>query len=411
VTESPSPQRRSGRTSHHARLLRPMLDRPSGLPQGGPLDAIIVPAARRAHALQPLIELGAQSGMLLVILASHDCDPWEVISLVATTPGGRAIVADVPETHSHQLIPTQTSDDEFRWLSGGRRSNLSHKRNLGLLLARLRGWRKVLFLDDDIRGITIEHLKRASHHLDSHRFVGLRTVEFPDNSVVCHANRLSGKRQGVFVSGAALGVHTAGLSLEVFPDIYNEDWFAMAYEASNGGVVHVGDVRQLEYNPFNSPVRAVQEEFGDLIAEGLYQSFSMGDGTQSRRLSYWRTVHRKRAEYIDGIRHRLEQRHDTHEYVQAIRSLEAARTQLDYIAPEDCLNFLEAWRDDRREFATRSLRVSGVRSYTAAFEILELPRWRAVAFGEPDRLDPMELGQPQPLSRSRSSIRPLAPMS
>jgi len=329
---------------------------------------------------------------------------------VVTTPGGRAVVAEVPITHEHALVPRRTSNDHFRRLSGGRRSNLSHKRNLGLLLARLQGWRKVLFLDDDIRRITIQHLARVSHGLNSYRFASLRTVYFPDNSVVCHANRLSGKRQGVFVSGATLGVHTADVPLEVFPDIYNEDWFAMAHDASNGGVVHVGDVRQLEFNPFEDPVRAHHEEFGDLIAEGLYDSFSMGDGTDGETLSYWNRVYNQRIDFICGIRRGLEQRQDTHEHVQAIKSLEAAIDRLHHIKPEDCLDFLEAWREDRWEFAIWSSRASGPQSYTSTFDSLELPRWRTVAFGEWDRLDRMELGQPQSLSRNRTSMRSLAPI-
>jgi hypothetical protein len=410
VTYSQSAQRRTGRTSHHARLLRPMFDRPRGLAKGGPLDAIIVPAARRGQGLQTLIALAAQAGTLLVVLASHDCDVADVADIVATTPGSRAVIVQVPDDHEHELVPARTSGDEFRWLSGGRRSNLSHKRNLGLLLARLRGWRKVLFLDDDIRWITLEHLARVSHRLDSNHFVSHRTIDFPDNSVVCHANRLSGEHQGVFVSGAALGVHTADLPLEVFPDIYNEDWFAMANEASDGGVAHVGDVRQLEFNPFDDPVRAVQQEFGDLLAEGLYDSFSLGDAARSKAFSYWEACQAKRVEYIEGIQERLEQRQETHEFVQAARILEHAKEQVGRITTYDCLKFLEAWQEDRREFAKKSSGLSGVRSYRAAFDELGLPHWRTVAFGESKRLDSVELGQPQSLSRSRSSMRPLSPI-
>ena len=52
--------------------------------------------------------------------------------------------------------------------------------------------------------------------------------QHPDNSVVCHARRLAGRFQDVFVSGAVLGVHCNSLPLSFFPDIYNEDWFFFA---------------------------------------------------------------------------------------------------------------------------------------------------------------------------------------
>jgi hypothetical protein len=194
----------------------------------------------------------------------------------------------------------------------------------------------------------------------------------------------------------------------MFPDIYNEDWFAMASEASSGGVVHAGDVWQLKFNPFDDPVRAVQQEFGDLIAEGLYESFSQGNETRSTTLSYWDTFRAKRAEYIEGIRGRLERREDSNEFVQAGKVLEKALEQLALITSQDCLDLLAAWQEDRHDFAVNSTRLSGVHSYTSAFETLALPRWQEVAFGESERLDALELGRPQSLSRSRSSMAPVA---
>jgi len=128
-------RRRTAHASHHARLLRALADQPTGAPVAAPLDAIIVPAARRVQALQPLIGLAARAETLLVVLTSHDCVLEEVAHIVTTTPGSRAVVAEVPPDHAHALIPGRTSHDRFRRLSGGRRSNLSHKRNLGLLLA------------------------------------------------------------------------------------------------------------------------------------------------------------------------------------------------------------------------------------------------------------------------------------
>ena len=97
--------------------------------------------------------------------------------------------------------------------------------------------------------------------------------QHPDNSVVCHARRLAGMSQDVFVTGAVLGVHCNNLPLSFFPDIYNEDWFFFAEEAAPRRLPRVGRARQLEYDPFANPDRARREEFGDLLAEGLYALF------------------------------------------------------------------------------------------------------------------------------------------
>ena len=56
----------------------------------------------------------------------------------------------VHEGYRLPLPDLRTSDRAFVSVSGGRISDLSVKRNLGLLLARLRGWRKIVFVDDDI---------------------------------------------------------------------------------------------------------------------------------------------------------------------------------------------------------------------------------------------------------------------
>jgi hypothetical protein len=62
-------------------------------------------------------------------------------------------------------------------VSAGRRSDLELKRNLGLLLARLHSWGKILFLDDDIGdtvndvsvGISMEAVGRVAAQLDDHQ--------------------------------------------------------------------------------------------------------------------------------------------------------------------------------------------------------------------------------------------------
>jgi hypothetical protein len=78
------------------------------------------------------------------------------------------------------------------------------KRNTGLLLARMLGWERIFFMDDDIRAVsadtvlsTVSLLGAVGH---SYRTAGLSVERYPDNSVVCHARRQVGEHQGVFVS-------------------------------------------------------------------------------------------------------------------------------------------------------------------------------------------------------------------
>jgi hypothetical protein len=201
------------------------------------LDAIIVPASRPAFALQPAINLAAFLGALLVVLCSKQTKLEQVARRVARTAGARALVVHIPERWTHTEFPVRTSAKEFQTASADRMSDLSAKRNLGLLLARLHGWNKIIFVDDDITLSHTDNIARLAGQLDDHQVAGMIVRRFPDNSVVCHARRLAGLTQDVFVTGAVLGVHCNSLPLSFFPDIYNEDWF---FFADDGCVVRRG---------------------------------------------------------------------------------------------------------------------------------------------------------------------------
>src|SRR3954447_20345971 len=138
-------------TSSHSRLLRKAgtpvsLDRP----KPGRLNALIIPMSRPASSLDRLIALSARTGTLLVVICSKQAKADQVAARVARTQGARALLIDITEGYELDAQPTRTSAEQFRAASGDRKNDLSLKRNIGLLLARLCGWNKILFLDDDI---------------------------------------------------------------------------------------------------------------------------------------------------------------------------------------------------------------------------------------------------------------------
>jgi hypothetical protein len=172
-----------------------------------PLDAIIVPASRPACFLQPAIEHAAYMGALLVVLCSQQTRVEQVARRVASTPGSRSLIVSIPHKWKHSRFPTRTSAKEFQDASADRDSDLSAKRNVGLLVARLHGWNKIVFVDDDITLSRSDNIARLAGQLEKHQVAGMCVPRFPDNSVVCHARRLAGLKQDVFVTGAVLGVH------------------------------------------------------------------------------------------------------------------------------------------------------------------------------------------------------------
>jgi hypothetical protein len=159
------------------------------------VDAIVVPASRGAAALDGAAHLSTRLGVPLVALCSRNAHLPEAAARLARRRRCRALVVEVPPGYQHDLLPRRTASLRFRVASANRQSDLNLKRNLGLLLARLHGWGKILFLDDDIGdsvhgtpvGIPTEVARRLAAELDVRQIAGLACREFPDNSVVCHA--------------------------------------------------------------------------------------------------------------------------------------------------------------------------------------------------------------------------------
>ena len=308
----------------HAKLIRDFSANPPRSGRIRPLDALIVPTGRKAEKLRTAAELAAAANVLLVVLASRECDMAEASALAASIQGCHALITDIPVGYRNEHLAFETSDSSFAELKAERDSDLSLKRNLGLLLARLLRWEKIMFLDDDIFGVTVTELAKIASQLDSHQVAGLISRSFPDNSVICHANRLTHHEQGNFVTGAALGVNCRDEPMDFFPDVYNEDWLFFATHAAQGKVVCVGTARQRPYKPFADPHRAVMEEFGDLIAEGLYALFNDGQSLHAATAAYWDEFIEARKRLIDTIAADL-YRMPTREAIQAYESVLHAR--------------------------------------------------------------------------------------
>jgi hypothetical protein len=359
----------------------------------GRLDAIIVPASRPASCLQPAINLAARLGVLLVVLCSKQTRADQVVERVSTSPGARALVVEIPENWDHPKFPTQTSSQAFGRANANRASDLSAKRNIGLLLARLHGWNKIVFVDDDVTLSRTDNVTRLAGQLDRYQVAGMIVRDYPDNSVVCHARRDAGLPQDVFLTGAVLGVHCNNLPLSFFPDIYNEDWFFFAREAASRQLRGVGQASQLEYNPYASPDRAQREEFGDLLAEGLFAlmgqvdpSVRFGDQLRAADEAFWSRFiearHNVITETMAMLSVAVERNGDNGCLSSALVSLGAAQHHLDHmITAEECVSFVAAWQDDLEEWQRLSSGVNNVESTRDAMDFLQLSTWTRAEFG------------------------------
>jgi hypothetical protein len=274
------------------------------LDTGLTLDAIIVPASRPANNLEQAITLARGMRCELLILCSRQVQPADVRQLLRRRSFDDAIVVNLPDNYRHELLEFSALDSIKNRLPdacSAHVTDLSTKRNVGLLLARMLGWQRIFFLDDDIRDVRDADLQQTISTLGPFPVAGMRVSNFPDNSVACHAHRMTGGLQDVFVSGAALAVDCQKIT-GFFPDVYNEDWLFFYEAAARRRLGSSGrKVTQLLYDPFADPQRAAWQEFGDVLAEGLYALLEYGQDWQYATDEYWKQFLDARRRFLEAI--------------------------------------------------------------------------------------------------------------
>ncbi|MFD0740978.1 hypothetical protein ACFQ1L_02625 [Phytohabitans flavus] len=308
----------------------------------GSLDAIVVPTARGAVTLREAILLGLKVGCPVVALCSQAARASEATEL-GQSLGATVLAIDCDDVRA---IPGFATEALLEEAGMGSVVDLSLKRNLGLLLARIAGWERILFLDDDIFGVNPDDLGGAASLLDNYRAVGLENFGYEDNSVVCHAYRAVDGEQDTFIGGGAMLVAPKN-TRSFFPNIYNEDWFFLLGDGVPFKVAVTGRAVQKEYDPFATPERAAREELGDSLAEGIYWLLDNGLGPEHADSVFWADFLYRRRRLLDDVLARSESRIADpvkREKVQA--SLRAAKGASSFITPKICREYVAAWRKD-----------------------------------------------------------------
>jgi hypothetical protein len=313
------------------------------------VDAIIVPTIRRPAYLAEAAGLANALNCTLVTL--HSGKWTTAVTVAQRLPADVDLIAiDVPQPTQLRLPGWETS----RLLAGtvfARRTDLSAKRNLALMLSHMLGWSRILFLDDDITRLNPGDVRKASGLLNTYNAVGLQIGGFPDHSVVCHAYRDAGGVQQSFIGGGALAVDVRR-SNSFFPDIYNEDWFFLLDgDKWLQPTAVTGQVLQYPYDPFRSPERARAEELGDVLAEGIYWLLDQRRSITDADQDHWARFLIKRAHFIKGVLEMVEE--DTlepNEKACRIAALKGSLGRLALITPNLCETYLRAWTADRQRW-------------------------------------------------------------
>jgi hypothetical protein len=321
------------------------------------LDAIIVPTIRKAAAMRDAFELAAALQCPVVALCSRWARTNEVLA-EANVYGVRVYAIDVTNCAALPEFSTSMLLKSPRLNRFAQNSDLSFKRNLGLVLARMSGWERILFLDDDMTNIQPSHIAAAAYRLHKHSVVALWNHGYPDNSVICHALRKVRRQVGIiqhsFVGGGAMAV-AVDRADSFFPNIYNEDWFFMlgyfAREPGRSPIAVTGSVAQRGYDPFVQPDRARDEELGDCLAEGVYALLDDRESIEKADRRYWTAFLADRRILLRKIHAAVLDLDVTEaERRNMIASVKAAEGRNQFINQGLCAEYLRRWQLDRRSW-------------------------------------------------------------
>jgi len=316
------------------------------------VDAIVVPTIRTAEHLRSAVQFAADTRCHLIVIYT-DSPPAGLSDVLDALGPGHVTVLTVRSGVRDRLLDLGASLPQNCVSPAA--LDISRKRNLGLLIGRVCGWTRVLFLDDDIRKLSAGKLSSAAALLDDYPVVGLQVRKYPDASVVGHARRLTGRRQEPFVSGGSLLVNPQRLD-GYFAPIYHEDWLCVINHLRDGEVAIGGSVGQLPYLPFTTPERAQLEEFGDILLSGLLalvHARSKDAADRVRHMTdkeywreatdprFWQQILQQRATLLADITTRLTGK--SFENVPPLQSLQAATERLGELIPGEFVSFTKEW--------------------------------------------------------------------
>lgn len=342
--------RPSSRDSFHIESHAALLEQSNG--DVGPyraLDAIVVPTIR-PQSLQAAAVLADQIGCAFVVLCSTPEQARRALSGCGSV-NEDVLVSWVPQPVDENWLSFLTSAHPENNVERSCHADIARKRNVGLLLARLCGWRTMMFLDDDIRDLTPGAVSRAAALTSHFQSIGFNISYYLDNSTICHGYRLVGGKQNIFPGGSALVVDVEQCDT-LFPSIYNEDWLFL-FDAVQKRSVTVAGVLSL-------------------IAEGLYRLIHEGVNVCDATSVYWQCVLERRFQLIEHIATRLVVR-DGPIIGSALMSLAAARKRLAAISPLACVSYIHAWRTDLDAWRRTLIGMPTIGNLPDAAKFLELP--------------------------------------
>jgi hypothetical protein len=128
---------------------------------------------------------------------------------------------------------------------------------------------------------------------------------------------------------------------------------------------------QLCYYPFDRPQRAARQEFGDVLAEGLYALLHLGLGWEQATREYWTLFLEVRRNFLEGVITRLANASPGMRADMRVSLQSAVKTTL-AIKADVCARYVRHWRQDLADWKQRIAGIPEKSSIEAALEYMQL---------------------------------------
>ncbi|MBI5557031.1 MAG: hypothetical protein HY885_05290 [Deltaproteobacteria bacterium] len=273
---------------NNPQTLIPLMNQFNGqtfIPKATCLDAIFIPfKGNKKYISSLLFDLKWFTGNIFLMPSScYDFDK----SALKQYPNAKILFVDDSrfvslfnnlKTSGHKLSVA----DCWCW-------DLPIKRNYAIYFSLKERFRKILLIDDDMIGINQTIIETGTHLLEQFVAVGSFVENFPDTSIIGHVEIEQHVNVKCFLSGSFLFVSPQQIK-SFFPKIYNEDWLFMIPMILDSKICTAGDIHQKSYDPFHKPEKAVFQEFGEVIAEGLFALLSKSAFNLRHSKEIWNDV-------------------------------------------------------------------------------------------------------------------------
>ncbi|HPX76064.1 MAG TPA: hypothetical protein PLW77_05725 [Bacteroidales bacterium] len=221
--------------------------------------------------------------------------------------------------------------------------DLPAKRNYSILHSITKGYSNILLIDDDIKIPSTKHIPTCSRGLYDNDIVGSVVDIFPDASLIDHISIQGGIRPYTpFLSGNFLFTKPF-VTKGYFPFIYNEDWLYMVPTLLSRKLANFQSIQQESYNPFFKKNVAIFQEFGEIIAEGVFTLIEKGKFHASLfSKNFWDHFILKRINYLNNLKNNVD--------VIYLPFIKDAIAFANNVSPKICIDFLKDWQEDIYSF-------------------------------------------------------------